>query len=189
MFFVILLIFIFFVVSFLLKGFILVNQTEAIIVEHLGKYKMTLTAGLHFILPGLDKPKAIYQQIKKKKLNNKIITKICPVERISLSEQIYEFSLNNVQTNDNTSADISLLLYFKIIEPRRVAYSVKDFAIALEELITTKAKQKVINYNYYDLFNYREKLDEEIRNEIKREEEHWGLLIQRVMIKDIFLNN
>ena len=189
MFFVILLIFIFFVVSFLLKGFILVNQTEAIIVEYLGKYKMTLTAGLHFILPGLDKPKAIKQQVREKKGNNKVVTKVVQMAKIPLSEQVYEFQLNNEQTNDCTNVDLSLLLYFQILDPRRVAYSVNDFAYALEELITTKAKQKIIQYNYNDLFNYREKIDEEIRNEIKREEEYWGLKIQRVMIDDIKLSN
>lgn len=150
---------------------------------------MTITAGLHFITPFLAKTKKINQQVKEKRSNNEIITKIVPLERIPLSEQVYEFNLKNVQTNDCTSTDISILLYFQITNPRRVAYCVKDFAIALEELITTKAKQKINQYNYNDLFNYREKLDEEIKSDIKREEQNWGLQITRIMIDEIKLSN
>ena len=192
MFFVILLIFIF-VASFLIKGFIVVNQTEALVIEYFGKYQKTLTAGLHFFIPLVEKPKKIYQQVKEEGRNKKRVIKVIQKERIPLSEQVYEFTIKNQQINDFSYVDVVFLLYFQITDPRRVAYSIKDFAISLEELITTKIKQKIIKYNYNDLLHYKERIDEEfkneIQNEIQKEVDSWGVLIKRIMIKDVSINN
>ena len=47
---------------FVIKGFIIVEQQEVVIIQRLGKYKETLSAGLNFIVPFIDSPKNIYKK-------------------------------------------------------------------------------------------------------------------------------
>ena len=47
------------VVAFALKGIKIVQQSETVIVERLGKYHSTLKSGLNIIIPFIDRPRQI----------------------------------------------------------------------------------------------------------------------------------
>ena len=46
-----------------IKGCIIIEQQEVMIIQRLGKYKETLTAGLNFIFPFIDSPKTFYRKV------------------------------------------------------------------------------------------------------------------------------
>ena len=48
-----------FSVAFAVGGIKIVQQSETIIIERLGKYQSTLSSGLNIIIPFLDKPRQI----------------------------------------------------------------------------------------------------------------------------------
>ena len=48
-----------FVIAIALKGIKIVQQSETIIIERLGKYHATLSSGLNIIIPVIDKPRQI----------------------------------------------------------------------------------------------------------------------------------
>ena len=53
------------VVAFALQGIKIVQQSETVIVERLGKYHSTLKSGLNIIIPFIDRPRQIIWRYSK----------------------------------------------------------------------------------------------------------------------------
>ena len=56
-------------IIFVVKGVVIVQQAEVVIVERLGKYERTLESGLNFIVPILEAPRAISWKVTQKGLD------------------------------------------------------------------------------------------------------------------------
>ena len=52
-------IFFLFVAVIVIKGVRIVRQSEAVVIERLGKYRTTLNAGINIIIPIIDRPRDI----------------------------------------------------------------------------------------------------------------------------------
>ena len=53
-------------ILFVIKGVIIVQQAEVVIVECLGKYKKTLESGLNFIIPIIEAPRGVAWKVTQK---------------------------------------------------------------------------------------------------------------------------
>ncbi len=74
----------------------IVPQQTAIIVERLGSYSRTLEAGLHLLIPFVDRARAIVDQ----------------------REQVVNFPPQPVITSDNLVVSIDTVIYFQVTEPK-----------------------------------------------------------------------
>ena len=95
-----------FVIVFAVMGFKIVQQSETMVIERLGKYSRTLEAGINIIWPIIDKPRDIMWRFMKEGLDGKNIILKTSVNRIDLRETVYDFSKQNVITKDNVVIDI-----------------------------------------------------------------------------------
>ncbi len=86
------------------KGIKLVPQQSAWVVERLGRYNQTLIAGLHFIIPFVDKV----------------------AYRHSLKEHAVDIPSQTAITKDNVTLIIDGVLYLKITDPKQASYGVRD---------------------------------------------------------------
>jgi regulator of protease activity HflC (stomatin/prohibitin superfamily) len=50
---------VFFVVVFVLKGVLIVQQAETVVIERLGKYHTILGSGINIIMPLFDRPREV----------------------------------------------------------------------------------------------------------------------------------
>ena len=98
-----------------IKGCIIVEQQEVVIVQRLGKYKETLGAGLNFIVPFIDSPKGIYRKVSTTYPDGRTYSYMQKSSRLDLRETVYDFPRQNVITKDNVSISINAVLYFQII--------------------------------------------------------------------------
>lgn len=80
------------VVLFVILGLKTISQSETVIIERLGKYHSTLSAGINIIWPIIDKPRQIYCRYVNVDVdgNHIIISKLS--NKIDLREQVYDFS-------------------------------------------------------------------------------------------------
>ena len=60
-----------FVIIFSFMGFKIVQQSETMVIERLGKYSRTLGAGINIIWPIIDKSREIMWRYVKEDMNNK----------------------------------------------------------------------------------------------------------------------
>ncbi len=121
----------------LAKGIRIVKQSEAMIVERLGKYHRTLESGINVIIPVIDRPRQINWRYTETGFNGEIISIFKLQDRIDLRENVYDFPKQNVITRDNVVTEINALIYFQIVDPLKSVYEIGNLPNAIEKLTQT----------------------------------------------------
>ena len=83
---------------------IIVKQDEVVIIERLGRYHTTCTAGLSYIVPFIDRVR----------------------KRIKLGDQSNYLRVADILTKDRKKVDISITLIYEIIDPEKSVYEVDE---------------------------------------------------------------
>jgi regulator of protease activity HflC (stomatin/prohibitin superfamily) len=153
--------FIVFIVAW--NGIKLVPQQSAWVIERLGRYNGTLIAGLHFILPFIDK--VAYKH--------------------SLKENAIDIPSQSAITNDNVTLVIDGILYLKITDPKQASYGVDDPKYAVSQLAQTTMRSELGKMTLDKTFEERETLNTNIVQSINDASTVWGIQCLRYEIKDI----
>src|SRR5262250_2359771 len=109
------------VVLSIIKGVKVVPQQNAWIVERLGRYHATLTPGLNFIIPFVDRL-AYRHNLKEIPLD--VPSQICI-------------------TRDNTQLQVDGILYFQVTDPMKASYGSSNFVTAITQLSQTTLRSVI----------------------------------------------
>ena len=172
-------------IAIVLKGCIIVEQQEVIIVQRLGKYKETLGAGLNFIVPFIDAPKSIYKKVSTTYPDGRTYSYMQKSNRLDLRETVYDFPRQNVITKDNVSISINALLYFQIIDPKSAVYEIQNLPDAIEKLTQTTLRNLVGQLDLDETLVSRDKINNELRAILDEATNKWGVKVNRVELQDI----
>lgn len=172
-------------IAIVLKGCIIVEQQEVIIVQRLGKYKETLGAGLNFIVPFIDAPKSIYKKVSTTYPDGRTYSYMQKSNRLDLRETVYDFPRQNVITKDNVSIAINAVLYFQIINPEKAVYGVENLSEAIEKLTQTTLRQLIGKMELQETLVSRDKINEELRGILDAASDKWGVKVNRIELQDI----
>ncbi len=160
---VILLGIVFFVFIILLRTARVVPQKTVFIVERLGRFHATLDAGLHFLIPFIDRI----------------------AYRHSLKELAIDVPAQTCITKDNISVEVDGILYFQIIDPVKASYGISDYAFGSIQLAQTTMRSEVGKIDLDKTFEEREKINHEIIAAVDKASDPWGLKVTRYEIKNI----
>jgi regulator of protease activity HflC (stomatin/prohibitin superfamily) len=174
-----------FVIIFVLTGLRIVQQSETMIIERLGKYDRTLTSGINIILPIFDKPREIIWRYIVEDLNGKNIIKKKYVTRIDLRETVYDFPKQNVITKDNVVTEINAILYFQIIDPLRAVYEIINLPEAIEKLTQTTLRNVIGEMDLDQTLTSRDTINSKLREVLDDATHKWGVKVNRVELQDI----
>ena len=152
------------VIVLVLKGSIkFVPQNRAFIVERFGKYAKTMTAGLNFVTPFIDR--VAYDR--------------------SLKEQAFDIPSQAAITRDNITLSVDGVLYMKVIDPYKASYGVENYAFAVSQLAQTTMRSEIGKLELDRTFEEREGLNAAIVSAINEAADPWGIQVLRYEIKDI----
>lgn len=165
------------VVIYVSQGIKIVSQSEAVIIERLGKYNRTLQAGINIILPIVEKPKATAVR-----LPNGFIGM---TKRIDLREQVIDFDKQSVITKDNVMTEINALLYFQIVDPVKSVYEIKNLPLAIEKLTQTTLRNVVGEMELDETLTSRDTINNKLRAVLDDATNKWGVKVNRVELQDI----
>ncbi len=140
-----------------------VPQNRALVVERFGKYNKTMTAGLNFIFPFIDK--VSYDR--------------------SLKEHAYDVPSQSAITRDNISLVVDGVLYLKVLDPYKASYGVDNYVFAVTQLAQTTMRSEIGKIELDKTFEEREALNINIVSSINQAAEPWGVQVLRYEIKDI----
>ncbi len=158
-----LLVIIAFVVVLLLKTAVVVPQRSAYVVERLGKYRVTLEAGFHILLPFLDR--VAYKR--------------------SLKEEPIDIPAQTCITADNVTLEVDGILYLQVIDPKKSAYGIDNFHFAASQLAQTSLRSAIGKISLDNTFEARENLNGQVVMALDEAAENWGVKVLRYEIKDI----
>jgi len=173
------------VIVFAVKGIIIVQQAEVVIVERLGQYKKTLESGLNFIIPIIEAPRGISWKVVQRGLDGHNYSYIKEKTRIDLRESVYDFPRQSVITKDNVSISINALLYFQIVDPKSAVYEIQNLPEAIEKLTQTTLRNLVGQLDLDETLISRDKINVELRSILDDATNKWGVKVNRVELQDI----
>ncbi|MFK8082330.1 MAG: SPFH domain-containing protein [Granulosicoccus sp.] len=140
-----------------------VPQNTAYVVERFGKFRTTLTAGLKFIFPFIDR--IAYQ--------------------VSLKELALDVPSQSAITKDNITLTVDGVLYMKVIDPEKSSYGIDNYIFGVTQLAQTTMRSEIGKMSLDKTFEEREVLNAAIVAAINEAGEAWGTTCLRYEIKDI----
>ena len=170
---------------FVIKGVIIVQQAEVVIVERLGKFDRVLESGFNFIIPIIEAPRAIDWKVTQKGFDGMTYSIVQKRTKIDLREAVYDFPRQNVITKDNASISINALLYFQIVDPKSAVYEIQNLPEAIEKLTQTNLRNLVGQLDLDESLVSRDKINQELRAILDDATNKWGVKVNRVELQDI----
>lgn len=171
-----------FVVS---KGLMIVQQSETIIIERLGKYYRTLPSGINLVIPFIDKPRPITQRIASQGVRGNTIIRFVNKDRIDLRETVIDFAKQSVITKDNVVTEINAILYFQIVDAMRAVYEISNLPMAIEMLTQTSLRNVIGEMDLDETLTSRDTINGKLRDILDEATNKWGVKVNRVELQDI----
>ena len=141
----------------------IVPQASAFVIEHLGKYKTTWSAGLHFKVPFIE-------QI---------------VKKVSLKEQVLDFPPQPVITKDNVTMMIDSVVFCRVFDPQLFCYGVENPISGLQNLSATTLRNIIGEMELDQTLTSREVINGKMQVILDEATDPWGIKVTRVEIKNI----
>ena len=172
-------------IIFCVKGIIIVQQAEVVIVERLGKFDRVLESGFNFIIPIIEAPRAIDWKVTQKGFDGMTYSVIQKRTKIDLREAVYDFPRQGVITRDNVNININALIYFQIVEPKSAIYEIQNLPDAIEKLTQTTLRNLVGKLTLNETLDSRDKINHELRIVLDEATNKWGVKVNRVELQDV----
>jgi regulator of protease activity HflC (stomatin/prohibitin superfamily) len=148
---------------FIVRTIKIVPQQSAFVVERLGKYDRTLTPGLSFVVPFIDRV-AYKHSLKEVPLD--VPSQVCI-------------------TRDNTQLQVDGILYFQVTDPMRASYGSSDYIVAITQLAQTTLRSVVGKMELDKTFEERDLINASVVNALDEAALTWGVKVLRYEIKDL----
>lgn len=174
-----------FVIVFAVKGFLIIQQSETMVVERLGRYHRTLPSGINILWPLFDKPRQIEWRYIMSDQAGKTIVRRQSVKRIDLRETVYDFPRQSVITKDNVVIELNALIYFQITDPVKAVYEIANLPDAIEKLTQTTLRNVIGELDLDETLSSRDTINSKLRAILDDASEKWGVKVNRVELQDI----
>lgn len=172
-------------IIYVLKGVIIIQQTEEMIIERWGKFHSVLRPGLNFIIPFIDTPHGITWKVTQKGIDGQSYSYVKVMNKIDMRESVYDFPRQNVITKDNVTISINALLYFQIVDSKSAVYQITNLVDAIEKLTQTTLRNLVGQLDLDETLVSRDKINHELRAILDEATNKWGVKVNRVELQDI----
>ena len=141
----------------------IVPQKQAFIVERLGKYHCTLDAGLHLLVPIIDR--VSYKH--------------------TLKEQAINVPPQQCITRDNITVEVDGILYLQVMDPAKASYGIGNYLFATTQLAQTTMRSEMGKLELDRSFEERMHINGAIVEAVDKASDPWGIKVTRYEIKNI----
>ena len=148
---------------FIVRTFKIVPQQHAWVVERLGKFDRTLTPGLKFVVPFIERV-AYKHSLKEVPLD--VPSQVCI-------------------TKDNTQLQVDGIIYFQITDPMRASYGSSNYVFAITQLAQTLLRSVIGKMELDKTFEERDAINASVVSALDEAAANWGVKVLRYEIKDL----
>ena len=148
---------------FIFQTFKIVPQQNAWIVERLGRYDRTLTPGLKFVIPFIERV-AYKHSLKEVPLD--VPSQVCI-------------------TRDNTQLQVDGIIYFQVTDPMRASYGSSNYLSAITQLAQTLLRSVIGKMELDKTFEERDHINLSVVAALDEAAQNWGVKVLRYEIKDL----
>jgi regulator of protease activity HflC (stomatin/prohibitin superfamily) len=141
-----------------------VNQWETALRFTLGKLSGRVDPGLTIVLPGFQRLVRIDTRIRNRDL---------PYQQVI--------------TQDNVTASIDAVIYYKVVDPQKAVLNVENFEAAVWDRARVVLRDVAGETKLDELLTHREHVATKVRAAVEQFVSQWGLHIELIALKDIQL--
>ena len=146
-----------------IQAICLVPTKSAYIVERLGKYRCTLEAGFHVLLPFIDRV-AFIQDLKEETID------VPPQECFS---------------RDEVNVEVDGVIYIQVVDSVKASYGITDYRFAAMQLAQTTTRSVIGTLDLDRTFEERDIISAKVVEVLDKAGESWGIRVHRYEIKNI----
>ena len=150
------------IVGYFALGIKIVRPVEEGIVEFLGKYSRTASAGFNWIIPFLHK-----------------------MYRVNITERRVDIDPQSIITKDKLNAEVDGVVYYKVISAQKAVYNVNNFELSVPSLAKTTLRAVIGKMTLTEANENRDKINLEVEKILDREVNKWGISVVRVELQRI----
>ncbi len=151
------------VIIAVVKTAVIVPQKAAYIVERLGRYRCTLDAGFHLLVPFIDRI----------------------AYRHTLKEQAIDVPPQECITKDNIAVSVDGILYMQVMDPAKASYGIGNYLFATTQLAQTTMRSEMGKLDLDRSFEERMSVNAAIVAAVDKASDPWGIKVTRYEIKNI----
>ena len=147
----------------LIRCIVIVPQSTVFVIERLGVYKETWSAGLHLKVPFVERI----------------------ARRVSLKEEVADFPPQPVITRDNVTMMIDTVVFFQVFDAKAYAYGVNRPIQAIENLSATTLRDIIGSMSLDETLTSRDLINTKITATLDEATDRWGIKVNRIELKNI----
>ena len=151
------------IVIVIASGIRIVSQSRAVVIERLGSYNRTMSTGLNYKIPIIDRV----------------------ASSVSLKEVAKDFAPQPVITKDNVTMQIDTVVYYQITDPKLYTYGIENPVSAIETLTATTLRNIIGELELDETLTSRDIINTKMRAILDEATDAWGIKVNRVEVKNI----
>ncbi len=151
------------VLAFIFANAKIVPQASEFVIEFLGKYKTTWSAGFHVKIPFVERI----------------------AKRVTLKEQVLDSPPQPVITKDNVTMQIDTVIYYAIYDAKLYAYGAVNPISALANLAATTLRNIVGELELDGTLTSRDTINAKMTDILDEATDKWGIKVNRVELRNI----
>ena len=141
--------------------FTVINQAEVAYREFLGSNRIKLQPGLRINLPLFHN-----------------------VYRVSLKEDLVQLDNQDAYTKDNVPVTVSGTVFYKIVNPEKVIFSIQNPALAIKSVGESSFRAVIGRFEYDEIISNRNTINQEMIGILGNTTNDWGVSTTRLEIQN-----
>ncbi len=141
----------------------MVPQGYQYTIENFGKYTRTLSPGLHFLVPVMERVG----------------------HKMNMKEQVLEIPSQDIITRDNAMVKVDGVTFYQVLNAAKAAYEVDQLETSIVALTMTNIRTVMGSMDLDELLSNRDQINAKLLHVVNSATEAWGVKLTRIEIKDI----
>jgi regulator of protease activity HflC (stomatin/prohibitin superfamily) len=147
-------------------GVRIVPQSEKYVVERFGKLRSVLGPGINLIVPFFDRV----------------------AHKLSILERQLPTNSQDAITRDNVLVQVESSVFYRIIEPEKTVYRIRDIDAAIATTVTGIVRSEIGTLDLDEVQSNRSALIVRIQSSLEKIVDDWGIEVTRAEILDVNLD-